>query len=165
MNPARRDGLLALLGLGLAGAVRATPPPGPSRGDRVSWPAGLTLLDGQPWAARPGHRKIVVFWSTTCPFCRRHNQHLQALRPALVGQAVQLLTVAREDDGQAVRRHLAREGLDFQVTLDHRRLSPLLSPRRLVPLTVTLDADDRIEWIIPGEMSEPDVMALARPGR
>ena len=156
----RRTGL-AWLGAGLLAPWATRVTAAPARGEAVAWPEGIRLLDGQPWTPRAGARKIIVFWSTSCPYCRRHNRHVQALQAQLAGRPLQLLTVAREHDADTVRRHLAREALTLPVTLDHARLAPALSERVFVPLTVTVGADDRLEWVIPGEMTAEDVMALA----
>jgi hypothetical protein len=61
------------------------------------------------WARRSGGRAaVVVFWSTTCPFCRRHNQHVEKLhRPPPAPAPLAVLGVARDRDAEAVRRHAA----------------------------------------------------------
>lgn len=162
-GPRRRRLLLAWLGapwsMAASAAALAT------RGDAVAWPGAVNLLDGRTWRPLAGQRKIVVFWSVTCPFCRRHNQHLQTLLATLKDKPLQLLTVANDRDAGNVRHHLTRERLGFDVTLDHAALAAALRPRPMVPMTITVDAQDRVEWVIPGEMTEPDVMALAHPRR
>jgi thiol-disulfide isomerase/thioredoxin len=123
----------------------------------------VRLLDGQPFgtAERAGRALVVVFFSTTCPFCRRHNRHLQRLyAEAPPGLAV--LGVARETDAARVRRHAAAEGYRFPITLEAEPLAAALSRRRLVPLTVTIARDGTLRQVIPGEMSEEDMLALAR---
>jgi thiol-disulfide isomerase/thioredoxin len=103
---------------------------------------------------------IVVFWSTTCPFCLRHNAHVEKLRRALGDRPVRILTVAREKDAAAVRAYLARHGYGFAVTLDQAAMAEALSTRRTIPLTVLVDARGRLKQVIPGEMFEEDVMEL-----
>jgi thiol-disulfide isomerase/thioredoxin len=100
-----------LAGVPLLGAphVRAAAAPA-QPGERVAWPE-VALLDGQRFgpAEVAGRALVVVFFTTTCPFCRRHNRHLQRLHAqAPAGLAV--LGVARESDAEVVRRHAAREG-------------------------------------------------------
>ena len=53
----------------------------PQQGQAVVWPE-VTLLDGTRWGPgqAQGKQVIVVFWSTTCPFCLRHNAHIEKLR-------------------------------------------------------------------------------------
>jgi peroxiredoxin len=157
----RRDALRALCALGLlaARASRAAPA---LPGERVAWPE-VALLGGGHFgpADAAGRACVVVFWSTTCPFCRRHNRHVQKLHelrtPGLV-----VLGVARETDAELVRGHAAAQGYGFPITLATEPLAAALSRRRLIPLTVTIDRDGRLRQVIPGEMSEDDVLELAR---
>jgi thiol-disulfide isomerase/thioredoxin len=130
-------------------------------GQAVVWPE-VTLLDGGRFgpAQAQGRALVVVFWSTTCPFCRRHNQHLEKLHRAAAGHRLAVLGVARERDADAVRRHAGEHGYTFAITLDHAPLAAALSARRVVPLTVTVDRGGRLRQAIPGEMFESDVMEL-----
>jgi thiol-disulfide isomerase/thioredoxin len=159
----RRRSLAALAGTALGAAawrpLRAAP------GEPVVWPQ-VRLLDGSPWSAAQAEGKAVVavFWSTTCPFCRRHNAHVEKLRQAATGRPLELITIARENDPQAVQGYVARHGWRFAVTLDNVSMSAALSARKLVPLTVTVDRRGRLKQVIPGEMSEDDVLDLLKLG-
>lgn len=149
---------LLLASAGLAGGATA-------RGERVTWPDGVTLLDGSAWTPKPGQAQIIVRWATWCGFCRRHNAQLNALVRSLPTDApLQVLGVATDRDAEAVRRHVQAEGLAFPVTLDASRFSAL-SPKRLIPLTITVDRLGRLQEIIPGEMAHADVMNLANLAR
>ena len=77
-------------------------------GDAVQWPQ-VGLFDGGRWGAAQAEGKAVVavFWSTTCPFCRRHNAHVEKLREAAAGRPLEVITVARDKDPQAVQRYRA----------------------------------------------------------
>lgn len=100
----------------------------------------------------------VVFWSTTCPFCLRHNAHIEKLRRAAVGRPLGILTVCRDRDPAAVAAYLARYGYGFPVTLDHAPMAAALSARKVIPLSVLVDRSGRLQQVIPGEMFEEDVM-------
>lgn len=188
VGASRRVALSALAGLGLplavggtggliTSAVAAQPATGPQRpppaapgtpaqkGQAVQWPE-VTLLDGSRWGAAQAQGKsvIVVFWSTTCPFCLRHNAHLEKLRRAAAGKPLEILTVARERDPAAVKAYLARHGYAFQVTLDHAPLAAALSQRNVIPLSVQVDRQGRLQQVVPGEMFEEDVMEWLPPG-
>ena len=156
----RRDTLLALPALALATRARADAGPA-APGQPVAWPQGIELLDGRPWTAEPGVAQIVVIWSTTCPFCRRHNQHVEKLHRALAGRPAAVLGVARDRDPEAVRRHAAAQGYSFPVTLAWRPFAAALSTRNVIPLTITTDRQGRLRQVIPGEMFEEDVLELA----
>ena len=158
--PARRRMLSALWLGALCGAAPAALSQGSKPAGRVvSWPE-VTLLDGTRWgpAQAQGKAVIVVFWSTTCPFCLRHNAHIEKLRRAAAGRPLEILTVARDKDAGAVKAYLARHGYGFQVTMDQGPMAAALSSRKVIPLTVTVDRQGRLGQEIPGEMFEEDVM-------
>jgi thiol-disulfide isomerase/thioredoxin len=128
-------------------------------GQSVSWPQ-VRLLDGRTWSAEQarGQAVVVVFWATTCPFCLRHNAHIEKLRRALPGKPVQILTAARDRDPAVVRSYLERNNYGFAVTLDHAPLAQALSARNVIPLSVLVDRSGRLRQVIAGEMFEEDVM-------
>ena len=150
--------------LALQARAQALPPAQP--GQAVAWP-DVRLLGGGRWPAAQwaGQAAVVVFWSTTCPFCKRHNQHVEKLyRAAQVsaggGRSLQVLAVAREQDAAAVRRYAAQQGYSFPISLDNGPMSAALSTRRVIPLTVTVDRQGRLLQAMAGEMFEEDVMEL-----
>jgi thiol-disulfide isomerase/thioredoxin len=160
----RRRSLVALAGTALGAAASRPLLAAPAAaGEPVVWPQ-LRLLDGSAWGAAQADGKAVVavFWSTTCPFCRRHNVHIEKLRQAAAGQPLELITIARENDPQAVQRSMARHGWHFAVTLDHAPMAAALSTRKLIPLTLSIDRRGRLKQVIPGEMSEDDVLDLLK---
>lgn len=137
-----------------------------AKGERVRWPE-VQLLDGQavPEPALRHQAAVVVFFATTCPFCVRHNVHVQKLVQASAGLPLQVLGVSMDRSADPVRRYLARHGYSFNVTMDERALHDALSPRRVMPLTCVLDRTGRLQEVIPGEMTEDDVLGLARWAR
>ncbi len=170
MTPAARIArrpVLAALGLAAAGLVpraRAAAAQRPAaKGELVAWPE-VALLDGRRvgadhWAGRVG---VVVFWSTTCPFCRRHNQHVEKLQRAVraAGAPLAVLGVARERDAALVRRYAQSQGYSFDITLDTAPMAAALAPRNLIPQTAVIGRDGRLVQLLPGEMFEEDVMEL-----
>ena len=156
----RRKLLLSAAALGALGPVRAAPA---APGEVVAWPE-VSLLDGRRWtaASAQGQGVVVVFWSTTCPFCKRHNQHVEKLHRAAAGKGLLVLGVARERDAEAVRRYAAAQGYSFPITLDQSSMAAALSARRMIPLTVTVDRQGRLQQVIPGEMFEDDVLGLIK---
>lgn len=159
----RRRGLLAA-GVGLAAAGAPTWAAATLPGERVAWPDGVTLLDGGAWAPLPGHAQVLVRFATWCAFCRRHNARIEALRRSLGDAPLQILGIAGDRDAELVRRHVRAEGYGFPVTLDAPAFAAL-SARRLIPLTITVDRQGRLREVIPGEMAEDDVLALATLAR
>lgn len=152
-------GALPALAAGAAGATGVTaaaPPP-------IVWPA-LLAPDGHPVdsAGWQGVPLVVVFWATWCAFCERHNAHVDKLHRTLDPARLRILSVALDSDGAAVQHYLRRHDYRFPVVLDGGRLRARFTPRRIIPMTCTVGADGRLRQCIPGEMTESDVMELAR---
>lgn len=163
----RRTHLRQLAGLAMAaaggsGLPAARAAAGPAQpGQAVPWPE-VELLDGGRFgpAQAAGHAMVVVFWTTSCPYCRRHNPRIDKLHHAAAGRPLRVLGAARERDAAAVRRHAQAMGYRFPITLDAQPLAQVLSLRRMSPLTVTVDRQGRLQQVIPGEMAEEDVLEL-----
>lgn len=154
----------AILAAPLAPWMRGASAAAAARGEAVVWPS-VALLDGTPWPAEQvrGQAVVVVFWRLDCPYCERHNAHLDKLYRAAAGKPLTVLgVVVRERDARAVRQHMARRGWQFPVTLDAAPLSAVLSERRSVPLTVSVDRQGRLREVIPGEMFEDDMLGFLK---
>ena len=140
---------------GVAGAAPAQP------GQTVQWPTDVRLLDGTTWQPAAGQAQVVVIWSTTCPFWKRHNAHVEKLHQALKGRAPAVLGVARDRSAATVQRSMALNGWSFPVTLAWPAMSAALTTRNVIPMTLTIDRQGRLKEAIPGEMFEDDVLKLA----
>lgn len=125
------------------------------------WPQ-IELLDGGSLA--PAHWQdraaVLVFFATHCPFCRRHNQHVEKLHRASQGLRLQVLGAALDREPAVVRSYLAKAGYSFPVTMQGPSLRPLFSPRAVMPLTVAIDRRGAVHAVVPGEMFEEDVLEL-----
>jgi peroxiredoxin len=160
---------LSALWAGLPAAAQGEPAPTatpPAIGDTVRWPS-LQLLDGrqlEPPAAG-GRASVVVFFSTTCPFCARHNEHVQKLMVAARGLPLRVLGVAHDTRIEHVRTYLGRRGLGFDVSMDQLALHAALSRMKGIPLTCVVDRQQHLREVIRGEMSEEDVLGLLKWAR
>ncbi len=132
----------------------------------VRWPA-VSDLDGRPLPAPwlRGNATLVVFFSTGCAFCARHNARLDGLMQRQPGLPLTVLLAAQDSPPEGVRQHLARHGDRFEATMDSGPLHAALSPRRVTPLTVVIDRAGWLRETIPGEMADDDVRGLARWAR
>ncbi len=168
---ATRRGLLAA---GVAAMAGAAARPGhaqtqtqaaPARLPRmITWPAEVTLLDGRRLdAAMLKARPVVaVFWSTTCPFCRNHNRHVEKLQRISSGSDLLVLGVSIDRDMDAIVDHVRHEGYTFAVTADAGKLGPVFDARHVIPRTYAVERGGRLVAAIPGEMFEEDVLELMR---
>ena len=102
----------------------------------IEWP-DVQLLDGRTLsrASWHGQAAVVVFWATHCPFCKRHNAHIDKLYRSSRGQPLRVLGVAVDGDAGSVRRYMASTHYEFPVALDSGDLR-----RRFTP--ATRDPDD-----------------------
>ncbi len=128
----------------------------------VDWPA-IRLLDGDilPSASWRGQPAIVVVWATFCPFCKRHNAHVDKLVQQTRGQSLRVLGLAIDTDEGLVRKYMASNNYRFAVALDPGNLRTRLTSRQVIPMTCLIDRQGRLVQAIPGEMFEEDLMELA----
>ncbi len=167
LQAASRAGWTRRRWLGTGAAAAATWGPGAAvaaqAGDLIPWPA-LQTVDGRPLAAiGPGVPVIVVFWATWCGYCQRHNARIDALHRTVDAQRLRILGAAQDGDADAVQQYLRRHGYRFPNVLDRSgALRARFTERRILPMTCTVGADGRLLQSIPGEMSEDDVIGLAR---
>jgi peroxiredoxin len=138
----------------------------PAIGDRIVWPSAR-LLDGRPIdPPAPGQMaSVIVFFSTTCPYCARHNAHVQKLLENTRGQPLRVLAVAQDSNEAHVRTYLQRRSLNFDVSMDHAPLRSALTRMNGIPLTCVVDRQQRLREVIRGEMFEDDVLGLAKWAR
>lgn len=155
----RRAWMAAAVGTALATRAVHAQAPSPV----LDWPA-IRLLDGSTLAPASwqGVAAVVVFWATHCAYCKRHNAHVDKLHRASGGQPVRILTVAEDQSEHAVRRYMQAHGYGFPVALSDGVLRARLTSRRIIPMTCVIDREGRLRQAIPGEMTEDDVMGLAR---
>jgi len=172
--PTRRDclawgarGAALAAGMGTAAIVGAQGlvelPSKPALGERVEWPA-IQLLDGRT-VTHPvlgGAASVVVFFSTTCPFCARHNDHVQKLLERSRGLPMRVLAVAHDRQEALVRTYVQRRKLAFDVSLDHVPMRAALTQLKGIPITCVVDRQQRLREVIRGEMFEDDVIGLAK---
>lgn len=156
----RRDCLVAGAGLALSTVVWSAPA---DIGSVVQWPV-IRLLDGgvlEPTSWR-GQPAMVVIWATWCPFCKRHNAHLDKLVRSTQGQGLRVLGIAMDVDEALVRQYMVNNKYLFPVALDGGVLRRQLTAQRAIPMTCLIDRQGRLVQTIAGEMFEEDVMELAQ---
>lgn len=127
------------------------------------WPNQLAMLDGPPLSAESlrGMTTVLVFFSIDCPYCRRHNQRLSKLA-AQHSERLRVVGAASDTDLDALRRYRDSQGLRFPITAGAQALRERVTPRRVIPFTAVITTDGAFKERIPGEMTEEDILGLAR---
>ena len=154
----RRAWVAAAVGTALTGNAGAQ-----TAGALVEWPP-IQLLDGSTLAPASwqGVAAVVVFWATYCPFCKRHNAHVDKLHRASSGQPLRILTVAEDTSAQTVRQYMRANNYQFPVALSDSVLRSRMTTRRIIPMTCVVDREGQLRQAIPREMFEDDVLGLAQ---
>ncbi len=134
-----------------------------AKGEVVDFPP-LQLLNGR--RLEPGDWKgraaLIVIWSTDCAYCKRHNARLENLYQGLQarGSGLRILGLATDTDAGLVRNHLAAQGWHFPVALATPAIRTNFTDRRVVPMTLLIDRQGRLQLAIPGELSEQDMQTI-----
>ena len=128
----------------------------------IQWPAlhlvnGPDLKSGE-WAGLPA---IVVFWETWCPYCKRHNSRVEQLYQATLGKNVRVMGATTEADEAKVKAYVASSELHFPVAMVPPDFRAQVTKRKVIPLTCLVSAAGTLLQVIPGEMTQEDVLALA----
>jgi thiol-disulfide isomerase/thioredoxin len=150
--------LMAPLGAALAATASASASASPP----VNW-SSLHLLgegtDGPAaWAGLP---VVVVFWATWCPYCKRHNAHMEKLYQYSLGKSFRVLGVSADTDAEKISRYLFANQFHFPVAMGTASFRAQFTARSVIPLTCLVDADGRLMQSMAGEMQDDDVMSLA----
>jgi len=61
---------------------------------------------------------LVVFWSTDCPHCDQMNLALKEMYPELHSKGVKIISVALDEDKEALSRYLKQSNLPWSVYAD-----------------------------------------------
>ena len=129
---------------------------------QMVWPLQLPLLDSPPLSAESlsSMTTVLVFFSIDCPYCRRQNQRLSVL--ALQAPKLRVLGAALDSDLDALRQYRDIQGLQFAITPDSQALRERVTRRRVIPFTAVVGPNGAFFERIPGEMSDSDILGLAR---
>ncbi len=128
----------------------------------IDWSA-LRLLDehGDGPAKWTGLPVVVVFWATWCPFCKRHNAHVEKLYQYSQGKPFKVLGVTSENDQEKIKNHVLANQMHFPIAMAPPGFRAQFTSRNVIPLTCLVGADGRLMQAMAGEMSQDDVMSLA----
>jgi thiol-disulfide isomerase/thioredoxin len=110
--------------------------------------------EGSEWVGRP---RIVNFWATWCPPCRREIPLLVELQASHAG-SLQVIGIAI-DDMAAVREYAADTGFNYPILVGQQNavdLGNLILPGWIgLPFTAFVDSSGRVARVHVGEL-HPD---------
>lgn len=113
-----------------------------------------------------GKVRIVNFWATWCPPCRKEIPGLIALQQRHAGQDVVVIGIAI-DESAAVADYVRSAGITYPVLLAQRDGEALAGKLgnaiNAIPFTVIADRQGRIAHRQSGEMSEGAIAAIIAP--
>ena len=118
---------------------------------------GGGVLRTEDWA---GVAAIVVFWATWCPYCKRHNARMNALFHTLGDRPIRIVGVATGESEAKVAAYVRMNALDFPQVIGSAELKMQFTNRKVVPLTGLVRGDGKLVQVIPGELTESDVLSL-----
>ena len=128
----------------------------------IHWPE-LRLLDGTSLTPLGLNTMpvMLVFWETWCPYCKRHNVHIERLYQATLGMHIRVLGATTETNADKLASYLRANQLHFPVAPIARGFRDQFSQRRVIPLTCLVAENGRLLQAIPGEMGYEDLYCLA----
>ena len=148
---------MAILPISTAGWAAADPV-----ANTIVWPelrlVNSTTLQQDAWINMPA---VVVFWETWCPYCKRHNGHVEQLYQSTLGKRIRVIGATTEKNETKVKAYVQSNQLHFPVAMVDADFRDQFTKRRVVPLTCLVSADGRLIQVIPGEMASTDVLSLA----
>ena len=162
--------LVVALGAGLASyrlggieALAATTPPG----DAASRLATLNLPDPagrlQPLAAWQGRVRVLNFWATWCPPCRKELPGFARLSRKFADKGVQFVGISI-DDADKVQAFRQETAIPYPLLIgDTNTLAltaPLGNPSLGLPFTVVLDRQGKVALQKVGIVSEGQLEEL-----
>jgi thiol-disulfide isomerase/thioredoxin len=141
-----------------AAFVKAAPPGDPNRERasryaerpelaraRMAPPFTVTTLDGQQVSMDDLQGKVVLldFWATWCAPCREALPHMREIAKKFQGQPLVLLSVSLDDNEQAWKDFVAKNGMTWLQYRDGGFTGPIskLFGVQAIPHTFTIDAD------------------------
>ena len=123
----------------------------------------LVSLDGsrQSLAAYRGMPLVLNFWATWCEPCHQEIPDLRALDS---GGGIKVLSVAVDEEGEAIVRPFVEEWqIEYAVLIDDQDVFAGLYRGTTIPFTLVLDAEHVIRKIYRSPIEEDNVLSdLAR---
>jgi len=114
-------------------------------------------IDLANYAGKP---VIVMFFSETCPYCRKAAPHLEALFQTYKGKGLAVIGISIEDNAEAPKRFAADLGTTFPMAYNGRE--PYKQYRAQgVPYIFLLNREHNVKTVWPGYTESFDAQLVS----
>jgi len=105
----------------------------------------LERSDGSIWRMSDysEHPKIIMFWATWCPYCRKLFPGIVELNRQHADEGLEIVAINFRDDGDT-DAYARKHGLDFDIVLSGDTLAAVVGVRG-TPTVFVLDRNNRIQ--------------------
>jgi len=158
VTPARIALALAAFAVGILTFSHLTGDP-PGAMGKLAREFSLPDTTGQAHASTEwaGRVRLINFWATWCPPCRREIPALIALQQDFGARGLQVIGIAM-DDAEAVAAFARETGINYPLLVGDQDVVELAvdlgNHREALPYTVVLDRAGRIVHVHAGEVTE-----------
>ena len=130
------------------------------QGDGANFPMFLPLLGGTEKLQLVQGPALVNIFATWCGPCMEEHPQLMALRRQL---NLPIYGIAIHDDPARVITHLGKHGNPYnKIFMDDKGTSLLQLGMDSVPITLFIDARQRVHWLLPEPIMPEMLPALMR---
>ncbi|MEO6437024.1 MAG: TlpA disulfide reductase family protein [Tepidisphaeraceae bacterium] len=123
----------------------------------------VQTLDGKAVSTDSLKGKVVLlnFFATWCGPCVQEMPHLQALSETYKDKPVVVLSIAREQGADEVKKFVEQKKLTFTIALDPKREAYKQFATMYIPRSYVLDRDGKIVFQTVGfsDTTEKDIIA------
>ena len=106
-----------------------------------------------------GQGVVLNFWGTWCEPCKREFPAIERQYKSFEEQGVHVLAVNIAQSNLEVKNYVKNMGMTFPVAIDKTKSVMNAYNVTVLPATILINADGKIEKIITGEMSETQIVA------
>ncbi len=121
----------------------------------------LERSDGSIWRMSDysEHPKIIMFWATWCPYCRKLFPGIVALNRQYSDEGLEIVAINFRDDGDT-DAYARKHGLNFDIVLSGDTLAADVGVRG-TPTVFVLDRNNRIQLRSSNSNPEDPILAQA----
>ncbi|MDQ3090014.1 MAG: redoxin domain-containing protein [bacterium] len=109
-----------------------------------------------------GQKPVVLdFWTTWCPNCRRSMPNLNNIYEKYKDQ-IEVIGIDMQEDPSLVQKFISGLGITFPIALDSNGSVTRAYGVRYTNVHVLIDKDGNVVRLIPGDISEADILELIK---